>query len=257
MRHRSRVVRVELVRSISRQASAQRSGRSPSRSVLSSASSPTARARSTSPALHNAAAHTISLLARCRADTARSARPAATAWPACRTAAAPSPAAIASSAATHARRMASRGARACATSWSARRSSTADAANRPTPSASAARPISASAAASGSAPASARARPSHPRARACQPSCRRNDARVLWASEASEAAGAARIRVARSSSALPYRPCPPAATARSHSWRGVIALGSGHRPGSSPKAAAVSAAPAARSLRVSIAVRIS
>ena len=59
---------VSLSISISKQASAHRSGIRPNRPVASSAASATARARPMSPALHRAAASTTSLLARCRAD---------------------------------------------------------------------------------------------------------------------------------------------------------------------------------------------
>ena len=58
----------ESTRSTSKQATAQRSGTSRNWPVSCSAASPTARARSTAPALHSAAANTTSLLARCRAD---------------------------------------------------------------------------------------------------------------------------------------------------------------------------------------------
>ena len=148
----------------------------------SSAASATRREPSRSPALHSAAARTTSDFTVCRAEpnaaAARSAplgvvdRRRALAAGHRQFSATPRRAAPAAAQAL-ARRSRS----------AARCSARADAANRPTPSASAASPISASAPASRSGPASANARPSQARARSCQPSWRRNDARVLWASD--------------------------------------------------------------------------
>ena len=197
--HSFRAENVTLSISISKQASAQRSGISPSGSVASNAASATARARSMAPALHSAAASTTSLLTRCRADapsdrghrlgqldrfgrhggrpTGRRRWPSPTRRPPI--AGAPG---------------AGRRTSAGTSAESARVNNVAAAAKRPTPSASAASPISASARASGSAPASASARPSQPRASVCQPSWRKNDPCVLWASETNRPAGPLRRR---------------------------------------------------------------
>ena len=158
-----------------------------------------------------------------RVAPSRSRRPSATARSACPTAAAPSPVTMASSAPPTPAAPASAAAAAVVdASRGARRfeQPRRDARTGPRPSASAASPISASAPAS-AVVAGQRTAPGRPtRARAvCQPSWRRNDALVL---SASDAAGrtATCADVVQFGSALPYRPCPPAATARSHrSWR--------------------------------------
>ena len=143
------------------------------------------------PELHSAAARTTWDFTTCRAEANRDARSTArSAWP---TDAAPSPMNIASSARTHASRTGSRPAASVADEVTGSpQQPRRTAANRPTPRASAANPIRASACASTSGPATAQARPSHARAARCPPSCRRNDARVLRASDVSGSSGVER-----------------------------------------------------------------
>ena len=116
----------------------------------------------------------------------------------------------------------------------ARCSARSDAANRPTPSASAASPISASAPASGSGPAAPTPGRPSARARSCQPSCRRNDARVLWASEptgpAARGAQCGEIGQRAAVAALAAGRRRLAATARVGSSRRAAASARGRRP---------------------------
>ena len=174
-------------------ANAQRSGIIPRRSASSSAASATRREPSRSPAQHNAAASTTSDFTVCRAEpnaAGQRRRPRRRGPPPPHPDRGPSPV-------QRTPRPSARAAAQAPARRSGRRrgcSARSDAANRPMPSASAASPISASAPASGSAPASADARPSQPRARSCQPSWRRNDARVLWASDTNGPRGPRRTR---------------------------------------------------------------
>ena len=162
-------------------ANAHRSGIIPRRSVSPSAVSATRREPSRSPAQHNAAARMTSDFTACRAEpNAAASSTGRSAWA---TAGGPHPGPSRVQRTPTPSAPEPRGAEPVDQLPGAA-SAAPDAANRPTPSASAASPMRASTPASSSEPASAHARPSHGRARSCQPSWRRNDARVLCASDA-------------------------------------------------------------------------